>query len=175
MEGKALGRTLSGFENTECGCTGSDTGLRSVSIKIALSFHPALPLQNSFIFKLYTDAFDENSPETTKHISGVQCERCDQLTWTPKWNARGNAMPQRCTRIQCVQAVISDSFQQNQMFDYCSHWRGFLLQSRWLQWKWGSAAGLLLICRYTYSWWGDMFIGLSHGEKHSESLIRVNQ
>ena len=45
--------------------SGSDAGLRSVSIKIALSFHPALPPQNSFIIKLHADTFDEESPETT--------------------------------------------------------------------------------------------------------------
>ena len=32
--------------------------------KIALSFHPALPLQNSFIIILHADTFDEESPET---------------------------------------------------------------------------------------------------------------
>ena len=45
--------------------SGSDAGLRSVSIKIALSFHPALPPHNSFIIKLHADTFDEESPETT--------------------------------------------------------------------------------------------------------------
>ena len=35
----------------------SDTDLRSVLIKIALSFHPALPSQNSFIIKLHADTF----------------------------------------------------------------------------------------------------------------------
>ena len=34
-----------------------DAGLRSVKIKIALSFYPALPPQNYFIFKLHTDTF----------------------------------------------------------------------------------------------------------------------
>ena len=38
--------------------------LRSVSIKIALSFRPGLPSQNSFTIKLQADTFDEESPET---------------------------------------------------------------------------------------------------------------
>ena len=41
--------------------------LASVSIKIALSFHPALPPQNSFINILHVDTFDEGSQETTLH------------------------------------------------------------------------------------------------------------
>ena len=45
---------------------GSDTGLRSVSKKIAQSFHPALPPQNSFINILHTNTIDEDSPETTQ-------------------------------------------------------------------------------------------------------------
>ena len=36
-----------------CCHTGSDAGLRSVSIKTALSFHPALPPQNSFVTILH--------------------------------------------------------------------------------------------------------------------------
>ena len=39
--------------------------LKSVSIKTALSFHPALPPQNSFINILHADTFEEDSPETT--------------------------------------------------------------------------------------------------------------
>ena len=46
------------------GRPGLDAGLRSVSVKIALSFHHALPLQNSFIIKLYINTFDEDSLET---------------------------------------------------------------------------------------------------------------
>ena len=42
--------------------------MRSVSIKIALSFHPALPTQNSVINILLADTFDEESPETTVNI-----------------------------------------------------------------------------------------------------------
>ena len=37
----------------------------SVSVKPALSFHPALPPQNSFIIKLHADSLEEESPETT--------------------------------------------------------------------------------------------------------------
>ena len=44
-EGKALGRTLPDIGNTGCGHTGLDAGLRSVSIKMALSFKTALPSQ----------------------------------------------------------------------------------------------------------------------------------
>ena len=40
--------------------------LASVSIKIALSFHPALPPQSSFINVLHADTFDEESPETSE-------------------------------------------------------------------------------------------------------------
>ena len=38
---------------------------RTVSIKIVLSFHPALPPQNSFIIKLHADSFEEENLETT--------------------------------------------------------------------------------------------------------------
>ena len=48
------------------GRPGLDAGLRSVLIKIALSFHPALPLHNSFIISLSTDTFDGDSPETAQ-------------------------------------------------------------------------------------------------------------
>ena len=43
-EDKSLGRTLPDIGNTEFGHTGTDAGLRSVSMQIAhRSFHPALP------------------------------------------------------------------------------------------------------------------------------------
>ena len=55
------------FEITrKAAASGSDAGMRSVSIKIALSFHPALPLQNSFINILLAYTFDEENPETTR-------------------------------------------------------------------------------------------------------------
>ena len=53
------GRTLFGYRH-----------LRSVSIKIALSFHPSLPPQNSFINILHIDAFEDESPETTGGVVG---------------------------------------------------------------------------------------------------------
>ena len=43
--------------------------LKFVSIKTALSFHPALPPQNSFINILHADTVEEDSPETTSPIS----------------------------------------------------------------------------------------------------------
>ena len=62
---KLLAELCHRFEKNRCGQTGLDAGLRSVSIKTALSFHPALPPQNFFIPILHADTFDEDSPETT--------------------------------------------------------------------------------------------------------------
>ena len=58
----------------ECGHTGSDAGLRSVSMKTAPSVH-----QPSVITRLHADTFNEDSPETTStaedHICCLQKRR----------------------------------------------------------------------------------------------------
>ena len=57
--------------------SGSDAGLRSISIKIDLSFHPALPPQIAFIIKLHANTFEEESPETTlalPNLNNIQIE-----------------------------------------------------------------------------------------------------
>ena len=49
------------------GCRAQD----SVSIKITLSFHLALPPQNSFIIKLHANSLEEESPETRVTVEVV--------------------------------------------------------------------------------------------------------
>ena len=78
------------FETTRCAAAiCSDAGLRSVSISIALSFHPGWPPQTSFINILHTNTFDEECPETTlppgsgSGQDGMACQQSwPQSHWT---------------------------------------------------------------------------------------------
>ena len=64
-DGKTMDRTLAGFEKTRERPPGSDAGLRSVSVKIVPSFHPAELPQKSLLTNYTPTPFDEESPETT--------------------------------------------------------------------------------------------------------------
>ena len=55
--------------------------LASVSVKIALSFHPTLPPQNSFINILLANTFDEESPETTESFGETLLTSSTVVKW----------------------------------------------------------------------------------------------